>query len=89
MFFQAPLPESVQAEVQSDNLAKKAGKGVVVMKDLFTSLKGFQVLIQVIALVVNIAVFSNSIARVPGKENNFYCYKPWFLWVLATIVSNR
>lgn len=72
MFFQAPLPESVQAEVQSDTPAKKVGKGVVVMKEMFMSLKGFQVLIQVIALVVNIAVFSNSIAGVPGKENNFY-----------------
>ncbi|MFG6117613.1 hypothetical protein ACGTN9_20900 [Halobacillus sp. MO56] len=55
------------------------------MKEMVTSLKGFQVLIQVIALVVNIAVFSNSIAGVPGKENNFYCYKPRLLWGLSTI----
>ncbi|MGD6870601.1 hypothetical protein ACQCU1_00250 [Sutcliffiella horikoshii] len=41
------------------------------MKEMFTSLKGLQVVLQVITLVVNIAVFSNSIAGVPGKVNNF------------------
>jgi len=71
LFFQAPLPESVQAEVPSDSPAKIVGKGVVVMKEMFTSLKGLQVVVQVIALAVNIAIFSNSIAGLPGKRNDF------------------
>ncbi len=70
--FQAPLPESVQAEVQSDTPAKTEGKGVVVMREMFTSLKGLQVILQAITLAVNIAVIGNSIAGVPGKENDIY-----------------
>lgn len=69
-FFQALLPESVQAEVQCDIPAKTTEKGVVVMKEMFSSLKGLQVILQVITLAVNIAVFGNSIAGVPGKGNN-------------------
>ncbi|MYL55517.1 hypothetical protein GLW08_19620 [Pontibacillus yanchengensis] len=67
LFFQAPLPEPIQAEVPSDSPAKTVGKGVVVMKEMFTSLKGLQVVIQVIALAVNFAIFNNSIVGLPGK----------------------
>ncbi|WP_156341114.1 hypothetical protein [Cytobacillus solani] len=45
-------------------------KGVVVMKEMFTSLNGLQILVQIILLAVNIAIFSNSITEVPVKEND-------------------
>ncbi len=40
------------------------------MKEMFTSLKGILIVLQVITLFVNIAIFSNSIAGVPGKGSN-------------------
>nr|WP_309099085.1 hypothetical protein [Fredinandcohnia onubensis] len=42
------------------------------MREMFTSLKGLQVILQAITLAVNIAVIGNSIAGVPGKENDIY-----------------
>lgn len=43
------------------------------MKSLFTTLKGFLVLLQVVTLIVNFAIYNNYIAGEPGKvKDKFY-----------------
>lgn len=69
-FPQAPLPVPSQAIVQSDIPAKITGKGVVVIKEMVTSLKGLLLVLQIATLALNITIFSNSIAGMPGENNN-------------------
>jgi hypothetical protein len=47
---------------------KTENKGVVVIEKLFTSLKGIQVLLQTMTLVVNFMIFANTIVEEPVKE---------------------
>lgn len=51
-----------------EHLSTIKDKGVVVMKEMFTSLKGFQIVLQALTLCVSFLVFSNGIVEGPAKE---------------------
>jgi hypothetical protein len=52
------------------DISVKIQKGVVFMIHLFTTLKGLQIILGTLTLIVNVIIFANTVTEMPGKGNS-------------------
>lgn len=70
-FFQAQLPELIQAPIPEDAPEDSNRKGVVFMKKLFTTNNGLKLIFALLTLTADVSSFTTgTFSGAPGKGNS-------------------